>query len=373
MLDDDKYLNSSPLVNQENQMIEIRDDLANQGIPIESQIWGIEFARGCMYSCTFCDWGQNLTKKVKRRTHNWKYDIDLFHRMNVAIRESDANFGQWKEDIEIYDYAMSLYDPNRNFKFAVSCTSKLKKEASEYIIIKNSLEYDVAPVIALQDMHETVLSAINRPSISWQKIVEMVDHLKTALPKDKFRQLWFQTIIGLPEQTIDGIAEQIVKFFELGTVNASWDAWVHLPNSPAADLEYQKLWKIQIKDVYKSFNTSAYDVEDLETLYKELSQTNVHIDSFSKSSGVVGTRTMDLLDIWAAHILIRKWQQLNTKMDLLEKFNIEKIRDIVTRLKDTAIEEAQVQWKIHSPYIEKYNCIVWGAYNDQTKKIHSSF
>ena len=83
-----------------------------------------------MYSCTFCDWSQNLTKKVKRRTNDWKADIDLFHRLKVPIRETDANFGQWPDDIKAFDYAISLYTPTRTFSFVPINTPKLKKMES---------------------------------------------------------------------------------------------------------------------------------------------------------------------------------------------------------------------------------------------------
>ena len=66
-----------------------------------------------MYNCTYCDWSQNLTNKVTRRKAEWKLELEFFRDLDVQIRETDANFGQWKEDIEIYDYARSLYNPKR--------------------------------------------------------------------------------------------------------------------------------------------------------------------------------------------------------------------------------------------------------------------
>ena len=79
----------------------------------------VEFARGCMYKCAYCDWSQNLTKKVLRRKAEWKLELEFFRDLDVSIRETDANFGSWAEDLAIYDYAKSHYDPNRNFKFLV--------------------------------------------------------------------------------------------------------------------------------------------------------------------------------------------------------------------------------------------------------------
>ena len=62
----------------------------------------LETNRGCPFTCTFCDWSQNLTKKVKRRKHNWKDELLYFKDIDVQIRETDANFGQWDQDLEIF-------------------------------------------------------------------------------------------------------------------------------------------------------------------------------------------------------------------------------------------------------------------------------
>ena len=374
MINDESYLSTSPFVSQEQHMIEIRDMLVEKGVPLTQQMWLMEFARGCMYSCTFCDWGQNLTKKVKRRSHDWREDIDLFCRLNVPLGITDANFGQWKDDIVAYDYAASLYDPNRTFRFAASCTSKLKKEASEYIMINNALLYDMSPVIALQDMNDEVLIAVDRPSISWEKTVEMIGHLREVLPPEKFRKTWFQTIVGLPSQTLDSLAEQLVEFFNVGVINASYDAWVLLPNSPAADPNYQRLWGIKVMDVYKNFAYDARDhVDDLGKLYQEVRTTTKYVNTYAMFKGVIGTRTMSTIDIWAAHALIRKWDLANAKMNLLETRTTEQVRDIVNRLKLSCVKEAQNQWELHAPYIEKYNCIIWGAWNQKDQELYMSF
>jgi len=367
-LTDELYLSQSPYVSQEAHMVEVRDHLAAHGIPFKYQYWAIEFARGCMYSCTFCDWSQNLTKKVKRRTHNWKHDIDLFYRLNVAIRETDANFGQWPDDIKAFDYAISLYDPSRSFSFIVNNTPKLKKDVTEYIITQNSLVYDVPPVINLQDADEDVLKAIDRPAVPWEAIVKMTNNLRNNLPPEKFRKTELQCIVGLPGQTVDSLINSYVKFFELGLLRATWANWSFLPNSPAADPGYQKFWGLDIKEVYFSFEDRV--VPDLELLYSELSSGTNLSDKFYKVPMVVGHKTMKMLDLWTAQILEKKWNELIGRVNLVEKYNSSQVRNILGKLKIKAIKEATAQYNMHQPHIDKHGIVVWGHYHTESKLIY---
>jgi hypothetical protein len=371
VLDDEQYLSQSPYVSQEAHMIEVRDNLVRQGIPFKNQYWAIEFARGCMYSCTFCDWSQNLTKKVKRRQHDWKQDIDLFCRLDVPIRETDANFGQWPDDIKAYDYAISLYDPARNFSFVVNNTPKLKKSVTEYIITQNSLVYNEELSISLQDYHDTVLTAIDRPSVPWASIAEMINNLKLKLPTEKFAKIKLETILGLPGQTVDNIIESYVEFFRLGLTRATYQGWYFLPNSPAADVSYIKLWGLDIKEVY--YVVGQQHVPSLQDLYSDLAANGKNVPNFYKKSMVVAHKTMSMLDMWITLAMIRKWNELNQHSTLVGTRTVDQARDILCKLKQLATKEANAQYHMYKPYIDKYNIIVWGHYHPESRTLYGNF
>jgi hypothetical protein len=355
-------------------MFEVRDYIISRGIPSKNQTWAIEFARGCMYSCTFCDWSQNLTKKVKRRTHNWKDDIDLFWRLDVPIRETDANFGQWPDDIKAYDYAASLYDPSRNFSFIATNTPKLKKDVTEYLIFKNLSVYDDSrPTISMQDIDHKVLQAIQRPSVPWEKIVSLITNLRNCLPPEKFKKLTIETILGLPEQTVDGIVDAYVKLFELGVTNFSYYLWHMLDNSPAADPNYQKLWGLQVKEVWGLNSDSPQKILDLEAAYKNVASDDKNLDIFSSKPIVIGHRKMTTVDIWAVQIIKEKWRKLNEKENLVKKYTVSEIKKILVNLTITSIQEATEQYMIHEQYIKKYDTIIWGYYDVQEKMLYPNF
>jgi hypothetical protein len=370
MICDALYLSQSPYASQEQHMFEVRDDLAKRGISISEQRWLLEFARGCMYSCTFCDWAQNLSKKVKRRQHDWKQDIDVLYRLNVRTRIIDANFGQWPDDIKAFDYGCSLKDPNRNFQLPAINLSKLKKDVGEYLLIQNALVWGIPPKIAIQDPMEEVLTAINRPSVSWETIGQMLSNIKAAVPKEMFAQTVFETILGLPEQTLDSIVESYMKYHEYGVVTANYAHWIILPNSPAADLSYQKLWGIKVKTTYHLIDTSL-DVDNLGDLYHRLSQDKSDEEiNFVKQPMVIGHRKLTMQELLAAKILTAKWQEVTWKFNVREKFSKDRVRELLVKLKNNALQEANTQFDLHKEHIEKYNFMVWATYQPDTKKLY---
>ena len=387
VLDDALYLSQSPFASQENLMSRTRDYLRSRGLEYYQQMWGIEFARGCMYSCTFCDWSQNLTKKVKRRTHDWKADIDLFHRLNVPIRETDANFGQWPDDIKAFDYAISLYDPARTFSFVPINTPKLKKDVTEYLLKQSGLIYNASPKIAIQDPMEDVLLAIDRPSVSWEDISKMVLNLRDALPPSVFVRTEMQTILGLPEQTIQSVVESLIKFYEIGVLNTTYFLWVILPNSPAADLDYQKRWGLKTKTVYQvidhiaassnrvtkrrigSLDLTELKFESLGDLYYQVSQQKPGADqlNFLKSEIVVEHKKMTTADMWAVHMIKNKWLAWHKQFKIQSNVRVKKM---LVKLRDDSIEESIYQYNLHKEFIDRYNFIIWAKYDPIDNKLY---
>ena len=377
LLCDELYLSQSPYASQEQHMFEMRDLWISQGFKLSNQTWLMEFVRGCMYSCTFCDWSQNLTKKVKRRKHDWKLDIDLFYRLDVRVSLTDANFGQWPEDIKAFDYACTLKDPTRNFSFRAASLPKLKKDVSEYIMIQSALIWGVAPKISIQDPMEDVLTAIDRPSVSWETLSTMVQNIKAKIPPEVFDKTVIETILGLPEQTLDSVVESYMKYYELGLVRATYGPWVILPNSPAADSNYQKLWGIKVKTTYELSSFDDLDVENLGNLYHQLSQDTLD-DSMSINEKtnfwapmplVIGHRKMTFSDLIATRIMIAKWDSFCKKFNIKKQFSNDQIRAVFVKLKNDAIKEANDQYNLHKKYIDKYNFVVFGKYNPDTKKL----
>lgn len=365
---DQLYFTTSPILNQQKFVIDHIRDLENKGIPRNEMLFGVEFARGCMYNCTFCDWSQNLTKKVKRRSLNWKEEINFWHQHNVAIRETDSNFGQWDEDLEIFRYAMSLYDPGRNFKFIVTNTPKLRK-AHTYEIMKTTAEKLGSMLkFSFQDIEKDVLDKMQRPSLSWDEHKSLIHKLQTNLDPKFHNLMTAELMVGVAGQTYDSLTDTIKRIIiETGIQNFYMNHWIMLPNSPGADPFYQRLHKIKwIKgysvDKYSNINS----IENLEDVYKEIVQGQGVVQGAKESAYVFSTSTMTFEEMMAVHIL----QSSLIDMTMIKNLrNIKNFESVFEGLKTKSLISAKEQFEEIKPLIDKYEVIIFGTYFAEKKQI----
>jgi len=163
-----------------------------------------DLTRGCPYSCTFCDWNSGLTNKTTRRKGTFKDEIDLFQKLKIQnLYLSDANVGQYDEDIEMISYmAQKNLEEGTNFKVDGNF-SKLRKENNlkiYHIMAKSNLLTEYAGfTISVQDTNPMILKNINRPDVGWEVHKQMIRELKECYPNIHSK---VQLIQGLPGQTV---------------------------------------------------------------------------------------------------------------------------------------------------------------------------
>jgi tRNA A37 methylthiotransferase MiaB len=207
-----------------------------------------ELTRGCPYACTFCDWNSGLSNKVSRRKNTYKDEIDLFQKLKIQkIYFSDANFGQYEEDIDLVKYMVNK-NLNENANFLTDGNlSKLRKDNNLKIyrlfaegkLISTGWGF----TFSVQDINETVLKNIDRPDVGWDAhkamILDLHQHHPEYLAKIQF-------IIGLPGQTPTTIKESLAQIIDLPNVVLSPFISELLPASPAAlDPTYQEKFNFQ--------------------------------------------------------------------------------------------------------------------------------
>lgn len=361
MISDEKYLNTSSFLIQKQDVIDSINKIVEGGIPKKNIMFAIEFARGCMYNCSFCDWSQNLTKKVKRRNHDWKSELDFFCELDLKLRETDANFGQWKQDIEIFDYATTLYRPDRNFQLRIYNTPKLKKEVTFYIQTTQAKLFGFRMIVSLQDINEEVLNNIDRPSISWEEHKALIKRMLAVAP-EKQDIMAVQLIIGLPGQTFNSIVEMLCELYRTGVRFYDAFAWTYLENSPAAEPGYQRLHKLNWMDVYFP-NAKSVECNDLEALYKELSTVGYDPMHWTKMRMVVGHRSMTLKDTMKAQL----WKQYFESHIRKNTFNTEE--ELQSFKEETSIrvdEEVSKTLSLSQHLVDKYNIVIYGVVDQNT-------
>jgi radical SAM superfamily enzyme YgiQ (UPF0313 family) len=371
-LTDQDFFSTSPYVDQKQFLIDClnytKQQHAKQVGGKYTPVVTIEFARGCMYSCTFCDWSQNLTKKVKRGKRDFFKDIDLFYDLDMRCQESDANFGQWDEDLRILDYAISRYNPDRQFRFSISNTPKLKKTASEYIIQRQFENYPITQRIAMQDMDDPVLKNIDRPSISRQEYYVMINRMKSKISSEAFERLSIQLIAGLPGQSFERAIENIIDMrHETGLSKYQMGHWVLLENSPANDLFYQKTHKLKFEKTYHA--QTEHTGYDLELLYQRAAENDLKL--FYTSDTVINSGDMDYWEIQKIKALYRAVTEIPSTV--FKNKNRDQIKKIIEKLAERLTKIFDQQKVLHLPLMEKYNLRIAAHYDEHNKKIYRSF
>ena len=368
MISDELYLSTSPFLSQTDFIRQNLQRYGDFGIGMDRIKVGIEFARGCMYKCTFCDWSQNLTKKVKRRKHNWKDELLFFKETDVQIRETDANFGQWDQDLEIFDYATSLYDPKKNFSFIPNNTPKLKRKSAYYIIQKVLETYDHKTLpwypVSLQDIDPVVLKAVDRPSPTLDQHKDMIKQLKKDSNVTITDRLAAQVVLGMPEQTFDNFVDNMHTVWKkLGIRKYDINHWSWTPNSPAADAEYVSKYQLEtVPVVYLKLRLTLDDkIHDLESLFEQVKIRFNYNHYFIDDLLMYKTHKMNFSDMHSCVKVLRQMQQYPNKQEFTEQ-EIKEFKVNARKYGDSISAQADAMF-------EKYGFYILAQYDGETNSL----
>jgi tRNA A37 methylthiotransferase MiaB len=266
-----KMIETSPFVHNKELFSAMVDDAKKKNI----SVWlPYTLTRGCPYSCTFCDWNSGLGNKVSRRKNTYQQEINLFQQLGTTnIYLSDANVGQYDEDVEMIEY-FGQKNLQENAGFHVGGNfSKLKKDNNLkifHIMSRTGLASKTLN-FSIQDTNHEVLKNINRPDVGWDVHLSMANELQKTYPHQVIKG---QLIYGLPGQTIASwrqTLEQVTQANILPVIFLNEP----LPASPAIyDPEYQNKFKFEylqsnrilVDKIYSSLipkKSSSFDQCDL--------------------------------------------------------------------------------------------------------------
>ena len=212
----------------------------------------------------------------------------------------------------------------------------------------------------MQDMEETVLQNINRPSIPKQEYVNLINRIKAELTESEFANLYIQLILGLPGQSVDSLKTNIVEAISnTGLSRFRAYPWYFLVNSPAADVLYQKMHRLKFDAVYHiSYSQITCRLEDL---YQQAASGDKNHKHFYSSNIIVQNKDMDWWDlqtIYYLYVLIN-----DTPNYIFRNKSYEQISELVERLYRVSEKRLERQREIHQPLTDQYNVRFIGHYN----------
>ena len=209
----------------------------------------METTRGCPYKCDFCDWGSATRSKIRKLTlERIEAEVEWFAKMKIVlIYSTDANFGILPQDIEI---AQMLADVKKKTGFPkyFHYSNAKNNPPGTYEIVK--VLYDANLIanykLSIQHTSPEVLKATSRHNISTDKLMEVVNRLRTDnVP------ISVELILGLPADTPDLWRNCLADLMEWGLhIDYFVFPYSLLPNAPAAEKAYLEKWEVETVDRY---------------------------------------------------------------------------------------------------------------------------
>lgn len=237
--------------------------------PNESWIGLWETNRGCPYTCSYCEWGGEVGKKVTwNEIEELEKEIDWFSQNKIEfVRCADANFGiKPKRDMRLVQKLAENHE-KYGYPEAVSVENAKNSNKVTFEIQKllNDSGLSRGVNLAIQSLHEPSLEAIQRKNIS----NELYAELQRMFEKDGIAT-FTDMIIGLPEESYDTFVDGVVDLIEGGQNNSiSYYNALVLPNSAMGEPEYQKKYGIQTTQIRQICNheeigeETIHEVEDI--------------------------------------------------------------------------------------------------------------
>jgi radical SAM superfamily enzyme YgiQ (UPF0313 family) len=243
----------SPFMECEDLIQELQVEYAEYGLT-----WPYETQRGCPYHCSFCDWnGGQSNKTQKRKEISFIDEIDFMAKNKMYnLHISDANFGMWDVDVEIMKRMVEHKKNGHNFNFVSFNMSKIINNNFKEIM-HMIVEHDFNSVwlkLSVQDIHQNVLEAINRPG-DWNESKKVGLELYEKFSESKnLKKIFVELILGLPGQSVESFTATLDEFYSNGFIPRTYP-FLLLRNAPATyDIEYREKHGIKDDLVYETID-----------------------------------------------------------------------------------------------------------------------
>ena len=228
----------------------------------------LESARGCPYSCTFCEIGDSYFTKVNQQPLEQLFsEIEWIGSRGIDyIDDANSNFGLYYDrDMEIAKFLVQSNEKYGNPQtYRVDWAKSKAEKLFNIAKVLHSVGLHRGMTLALQSMNEPTLKSIKRKNLVDDSDMKRI----TKLYEDAGISTYVEIILGLPDETLESFKQGLCKILELGEHNyAGMYVLAALRNTPFGDKNYIKKHGIKTKRILAPI---ARWVEPPDKIYEEV-------------------------------------------------------------------------------------------------------
>ena len=233
----------------------------------------VESARGCPFSCAFCEIGEKYYQKLKTSYEKTKKEIDWISKNKIEyVTDANSNFGiLFDQDMDLAKYIVKIKEKT-GYPEAFRVTWA-KGQADKVLLIAKLFEkHDVQKgmTIALQSMNPKVLEAIKRKNVHSGKLKDFID----LYEKEKISS-YVELIWGLPEETLHSFVDGVTYIMEQGYHNyLDIHLMMLLPNAPISEPGYKEKYGIKTVAAQPRFSHRSNPEKLVDDLVSFVTETN---------------------------------------------------------------------------------------------------
>lgn len=217
----------------------------------------IEPIRGCPYSCTFCEIGEDYYKKIYQNEKVFQ-EIDWISDHKIEYMHIvDNNYGMLPWHKKLNDYIIEKSKTGYPNSLNISWAKVKKPHLFEMAKKLDDSGLSKGVTIALQSLHEPTLKAIKRTNGNVGETINILKKMKV--------KAHVELIMGLPEETLDSFKDGVFTLLDEYNYQNYIDIYplVALPNTPFGKEEYCKQWNVTKTPLAPVFTHHDHPKEEL--------------------------------------------------------------------------------------------------------------
>jgi radical SAM superfamily enzyme YgiQ (UPF0313 family) len=320
----------------------------------------MQLARGCPFTCTFCNSAVKSNSKVFRHSFaRTKADLDyVVQRVNPSspICFADDNFGMYVEDEEVADYLGHLMDRYGWPSYIRTTTGK--NRGDRIIKVMQKAKGRLPMTSSVQSLSPVVLKNIKRDNISLDTYAEIQKELHAT-----GMQSYGELILCMPGETKASFLDAVDKLIETGVSRVAAHQLMLLHGAPLANPESRREFGMKTRYRVVARCLGRYTGETVV----ETEEMVVDTASFS---------FQDYLDVRAFHLLLTIYYYENNFREAFEFARAKGFRpfEVVAHMKENLHRAPARLQEIIAAFVRENEaelfetreaCVAWAEENYQ--------